>query len=685
MWPLFFLACLLLLAVLYLPGTLAFRALGLSVEDAVACSPIYGVSLIALNAMALPLLGLSASLATLAAPALALGVIAYAVAAVTRERKADKQAHELASPEASTIMVCGHSVPAWSALVAYGILGGVLCLLVFVRNLQTPEGFLQAYDNGFHLAAIRTYLSTGNFSSFSSFYYASEEAMPDMYQGGFYPSAWHGLCALVAQSTSAPETMAVNVVNASLAGVVFPTSVFFLLRRLFPGRDSVIVAGALVAPVFVCFPWDFLTWGPLYPNLLTNALVPLGVGAFTALTCPTAERGVRVRMLAVFLLACIAEAFAQPNGIFTMAALLAAYVVWAAMRAAKNARKAGRRAPVPLAAGLLACIAVGCVWVGCYKLPMLSGVVTFNWPATMGLRDGALAALSLGMNGHPAQWVLAAIVVVGAVCAAADRSRDYWWLAVSWAFIAACFVIDVATEGRLKRVTCGFWYADPHRLAANLCIAALPLAALGLSWLGERVGCVLGRTKESAVPLVVGLVAFLLVTFPAYLPAGSTNGSSAFANLGAWVEGQSDPADDVLTGDEFEFSKEALALIPAGSTVINEPNDGSAFLYPLLDAKIYYRPLAFFDGSDNETNESLLIRHHLNEYATRQDVRDAVASIGAKYVLVLDQGSDNGEGRARLWSYVPEQWDGIEDITDDTPGFTVVLARDDMRLYRIGD
>ena len=55
MWPLFFLACLLLLAVLYLPGTLAFRALGLSIEDAVACSPIYGVSLIALNAMALPL------------------------------------------------------------------------------------------------------------------------------------------------------------------------------------------------------------------------------------------------------------------------------------------------------------------------------------------------------------------------------------------------------------------------------------------------------------------------------------------------------------------------------------------------------------------------------------------------------------------------------------------------------
>ena len=683
MWPLFFLACLFLVAILYLPGALAFCALGLRLEDAVACAPIYGVALISLNAVILPHVGLSASFLTLVVPALAFGVIAYAVAAV-RRRKAAGQVKGQTLSETGRLLVCGHSVPAWSVLVAYGVLGGSICCLVFVRNLGDPQAFLQSYDNGFHLAVIRTYLSTGNFSSFSSFCYVPGEAMPMVSQGGFYPSAWHDLCALVAQTFSVPVTLSVNVVNATLAGVVFPVSVFFLLRRLFPGKDSVVVAGAFVAPAFACYPWDFLTWGPLYPNLLTNALVPLGVGAFVALVRPASEKGVHVRMLLVFLAACIAEAFAQPNGIFTMAALLAAYLVWAAMRAAKDAREAGRRAPSPLVAGVLAFFAVGCIWIGCYKLPMLHKVVTFNWPATLGLRGGGLAALSLGMNGHPAQWVLAAIVIVGVVCAMLDRSRDYWWLSVSWAFIAACFVIDVATEGTLKRVTCGFWYADPHRIAANLCLAAIPLAALGLSWLGEKLANVLGRTERSAVPLTVAVAAGLVVTFPSYLPVASTEGPTAFASLGATVEGQSGLDNVLLDAGEMEFSKEALTMIPEGSLVINEPNDGSAFLYPLLDAKIYYHAFAFFDGTPNETEESLLIRHHLSEYATRQDVRDAVSSIGAKYVLVLDQGSDEGNDRPRLWSYYYEQWNGIEDITDDTSGFTVVLARGDMRLYKIG-
>ena len=86
MWPLFFLACLLMVAILYLPGAFAFCALGLRLEDAVACAPIYGVALISLNAVILPHIGLSASLLTLVVPALAFGVIAYAVAAVRRRK-----------------------------------------------------------------------------------------------------------------------------------------------------------------------------------------------------------------------------------------------------------------------------------------------------------------------------------------------------------------------------------------------------------------------------------------------------------------------------------------------------------------------------------------------------------------------------------------------------------------------
>ncbi|WP_130810668.1 DUF6541 family protein [Olsenella sp. Marseille-P4559] len=682
MWPLFFLACLLALVVIYLPGALALRALGLRIEDAIACAPLYGIAFLAINAMVLPYLGIPASLLALVGPMLVFGAAAYAMASARRRRTAGDKAS--ATPDGDCIQVCGHGVPAWSVLVVYGIVGVALCCLTFVRNLGDPQAFVQEFDNCFHLAAIRTYLSTGNFSSSSSFYYVPGGAMPLVSQAGFYPSAWHDLCALVAQTLSAPVTLAVNAVNATLVGVVFPVSAFFLLRKAFPGGDSVVVAGLSVAPCFACFPWDFLTFGPLYPNLLTNTLVPLGVGAFVVFAWPGGKRGVRLRMLVVFILACVAQGLSQPNGIFTMAALLAAYVVWAAMRAARLAREAGRRAPAPLAAGVIAFFAVGLIWAGCYKLPMLRAVVTFDyWQSSMGVRDGALAALSLGMNGHPAQWALAVLVILGAVLAVIDRSRDHWWLAVSWAFILICFVIDVSTEGLIKRLTCGFWYADPHRIAANLSLAAVPLAAFGLSWLGEKASCLLRRAEDSVVPLAVGAAALLVVSFPAYLPTGSTEGSTAFANLGVSVVGQSDLIHHPLTAEEFEFSREALAAIPEGSLVINESEDGSVYLYPLLDANIYYRAISFFDGSKNETAESLLIRHHLYEYASRQDVRDAVASIGARYVLVLDQGPDEGAGRRRLLSYDPEQWDGIEGITDGTPGFKVILARDDMRLYEI--
>ena len=64
-------------------------------------------------------------------------------------------------------------------------------------------------------------------------------------------------------------------------------------------------------------------------------------------------------------------------------------------------------------------------------------------------------------------------------------------------------------------------------------------------------------------------------------------------------------------------------------------------------------------------------------------VQEAVDDIDAEYVLLLDQGENDEEERQRFWSYYPEQWIGIEAISDDTPGFTVVLAEDDMRLYKI--
>ena len=77
------------------------------------------------------------------------------------------------------------------------------------------------------------------------------------------------------------------------------------------------------------------------------------------------------------------------------------------------------------------------------------------------------------------------------------------------------------------------------------------------------------------------------------------------------------------------------------------------------------------------------VRMSLDEYASDSEVRDAVASTGARYVLVLDMDGERTDERRFLSSYYPEQWEGINELTDDTPGFKVLLAEGDMRLYEL--
>ena len=96
---------------------------------------------------------------------------------------------------------------------------------------------------------------------------------------------------------------------------------------------------------------------------------------------------------------------------------------------------------------------------------------------------------------------------------------------------------------------------------------------------------------------------------------------------------------------------------------------------------VYYRYLRTY-GGDDETGESKLIRTRLDELASNDEVREAVRNVGGSYVLQLDQGK--GEASPRLFTYENgKNWQGLESIDDDTPGFEVVLARDDMRLYKI--
>ena len=63
------------------------------------------------------------------------------------------------------------------------------------------------------------------------------------------------------------------------------------------------------------------------------------------------------------------------------------------------------------------------------------------------------------------------------------------------------------------------------------------------------------------------------------------------------------------------------------------------------------------------------------------EIQEAVKASGARYVLLLD--SDKCKSRGHVFTYNPDDWDGIEKINDKTPGFTLLKKSGHSRLYRI--
>lgn len=678
MWFQFLCASALCLVALFAPGFVALLSAGASFGASLACAPALCVAAYAVLAILFPALGVSASFRSLFCPALALALLISLVCLVARRRRL-RLAADLRERAALSV-----GLP-----MLYAIVGVAVGTVFFVRNLDTAASFYQAFDNVHHLNSIRSFVDSGNYSSFNSAVYlesAGSLASPYLWSSSsFYPSAWHGLVSMVVQALDIPITVGINAVNAMLLCVVFPLGVYELLKAL--TRDKrLLFLGAFLSVAFTASVWDFVTFGPLYPMLLSYALMPSVSACFIRGIGRETSRPRALASLLVFVMGCIGVALAQPAGIFLLGAFLAPYCVH---RAAEVARE-GRGKAFGRAVGCVTALLIVAFWVSCYSLPQFRGTVEFNWPKTSSRFQGLVDVLLLSFTWHPVQLGLAVFVLVGFVRVA--QSKELRWLDFSYAFVCITYIVNISTEGTLKHLLGGFWYTDAHRLAANVCIVALPLAIVGAQavwdWLVRAFDALKEKCESprrlTARQAAAGSFAVLiaLVYCPSFEIRGVTSVDTSFGHYASMTASENDfETEHVLSTDELKFAQEVLSLIPEGSGIINEPNDGSGFLYSLLNANIYYRS---FDlpALENEKEESVAVRQGLDKVAFDSSIQDAVRKTGAKYLLVLDQGRKPDE-TPHFWSYFPEQWKGIEDIDDSTPGFSVVLSRDDMRLYKI--
>lgn len=738
MWIGFSVAAIAAAAFLYVPGYVAARAIGCTRVVALAAAPLPSMALYAVLGIAFGLVGVAVPWFGLAGSALAVAAAAFAIGAVVRrarsahvEPAADRarRGADALGFSAGRISFGGDVSPRLDALLLglVAIMGVVFGAVFFAGNLSSPDSILQEYDNVHHLSEIRTFMETGTWSSLSVSSYAfpeEEHLSPFGYDAGFYPSAWHCVCAFVACATGVPVAAAVNAVNFAFSFVVYPMGAFLFMRELFCDRVEAAVLGAAASLCVVAFPWTFLEFGPLYPNLAANALVFPAAFAFLALVGGESARPRRVRAAALLVIGVVGIALAQPNGVFALGALVAPLIV---QRAGCTAWRAcagrPRRAVAAIAAGAAAVAVIAALWLVAYGLPFMQSIVSNTWLASMGVGEGLAHVFAFSYGEAPASGihvVFGILAIAGAVCALA--SRRHAWLAFSYAFSVVAFVLVVSTEGAAKHLLAGFWYTDPRRMLALMGMFAAPLAALALDGVARaaarlaahrtdsgvggrtpggagsrRAGTVANggwphrrsaRSASAVAPAVVVAVAFVLLSAVVPLPAPGGAIAAPLAATGSWVERQNDWDNEsqlVLTGEERDFAREANELLPDGAVVANAPNDGSAYLYGAEGMEMAYRYLTGYDGDDDtgETSESRLVRTALRDIASRDDVRVAAEKMGIEYVLLLDQGDPRGEDRRYLFSYGQDDWSGIEGIADGTPGFEVVMSEGDMRLYRI--
>ena len=664
------------------PGILTLEAAGVRGLWTLVLSPVVGFSLVTILGQAYALVGVASSPLTVLLPVV---LIPLVLAVVLRNR-----VKPLCLPELSPV-----------ALGVSLVLGLALGYNLFLSRIGAADTVFQAYDVTQHLNLIQAMRDSGRLTSLgvSPYLSSADAAIAPADYSGFYPAAWHAFCAVAGMILQVSTPLLINASMCYLCFIVFPMGMVAFLAVVFPDEKKLAVAGALVTLAFVSFPWELLAFGPVYPNIAGFCLMPSVLAAFVHFLADGEDVWGRVRTGCVVLLSVVGAALCHPNVVFTCIVLMAPYCVSRILAACDGEpRELAKKVGFSLAFVAL-CLGF---WLFCYRLPMFEATVTHYWPPYAVLFQELVNILTVsyhyGFNTEiTAQVPLGMLIVVGAIVAL--RRRGKRWLMASYVLACCILLIGATRADTLRCMTAGFWYSDPMRLSAVAAIAAIPLAALGLEWtarFAQRVVAAYYKKPQDqvrvAVLVPVVAVAFLLVNYmPEFNLAGLQYDHSAsevtkgvrttFSDFRRKIS-DTYACNEPLDQTEEVFIQKALGIVPEGSLVVNNPMDGSFLAYGIYDLRVYYRNFVGF-GGDNETDESKAIRLHLSEYATNAEVQEAVEKVDAKYVIVLRGREDEASFIDLRDDYDPTLFCGITSITEETPGFSLVLKTGFMELYEI--
>lgn len=660
MWGLFVYDVIWTAVLLYIPGYYALRMVGVRSALALGFSPL--LALLSLSAVTHVASSLMLSLPSLALIGSSV-VLTFALSLCMRFVIRRWPIHS--SFNAPDLRQIGLAIGA----------GLVIGFIFFILPLDGAGSFYQENDNIAHLEVVKRFLETGLFDEGGSYLTS-------------YPSLWRTVAATVASQGSGNVTVAVNAVNFVITAVLFPISGLIYLAS-FIGERNILRLSPLLVLSFVVFPWGFLYFGPLYPNLIGYSVLPLAM-ALVVYACGSVDLKSFFCLFACFLGACAVLLRAHPSSIFVGVVVMSPYIVYRLneILAAKSVRPSARYSLIVVFIGSM----IG-LWTLLYTSPMFHGVVTFDWAPYTGKVQAVANVLFLGLTKSSAvQLSLSLLVLIGAMyCLVMRRWR---WLLCSHLLVSLIYIACVSFPVCLQHFFAGFWYNDSFRVAAMFVFTGMPLACIGLASVirvaEAFVKLVVSAREEqvyvtNCLTYVIPAVAVIAIFFPSFTFAQNITWTTGFGKASQMLRSGNSLAENANAIDSHELEFLEMVKDEVGDDIVlNYPYDGSAYAQTLADVNVVNRGWFGYSPSiDGKKSNYQLLCESIDKVASDHEVSDAARSEDIKYVLLLDNGAPDVGGCYYTVGYDGSYWHGLEMLDDSTPGFSIVLSQGDMRLYKI--
>ena len=534
--------------VLFLPGLVGARLVGVSWLTALTLSPGLSTSTVILTGVAAPMVGLRWGPFSLCLGIAMLWLGAFILGRRLRHRAPVE--------------------PRWNSSLAVGIavlIAAVGVATVLMPVAGSPQAFPQHPDTIFHLGDAQWMLEHGDISVLHASGFSSPTS-------GFYPAAFHGMVVTIAQLSGASVVVSTSAFVLVIAGLAWPLGCILLARTILGPSKAVVIAVGVTSVAFSAYPFMLMGFGVLWPNLFGQTLLPSALALLAISLGVTRVERVpivgRSRALWLLLATVPGLALAHPNAFVTL--LVFGYLMiagWLINKAWRVRISSHRHAMVILiiwlTITLVGAIAMTAIAPGSMKATGKPG-------PELGRHEAITDTLLFAPRGAALLWILAVFVLIG-VGVVLIRRVGPKWLVAALVLMMAMFYLNVAVDTSAARLLTWPWYNNAVRLAAVGVLPAALLAAAGLAAAAQLLKASLGRLHltDAGAGLITAL-AFLIATGGAYTTAHRAV---------IWPFFHPVPSHSWASPTELESLHYLAQYIPKDAKVAANPWDGGTYLY----------------------------------------------------------------------------------------------------------